>query len=43
MGGDFGPSVTVPASLAFLSSHSDAGILLTGLPASLSAHPRFAQ
>ena len=43
MGGDFGPSVTVPASLAFLSSHSDAGILLTGLPASLSVHPRFAQ
>ena len=43
MGGDFGPSVTVPASLAFLSSHAEAGILLTGLPASLSAHPRFAQ
>ena len=43
MGGDFGPLVTVPASLAFLSTHTDACILLTGLPASLSAHPRFAQ
>ena len=43
MGGDFGPSVTVPACLAFLASHSEAAVLLTGLPASLSAHPRFAQ
>ena len=43
MGGDFGPLVTVPASLAFLSTHTDACILLTGLPASLSAHHRFAQ
>ena len=43
MGGDFGPSVTVPACLAFLASHSEAAVLLTGLPASLSAHPRFVQ
>lgn len=30
MGGDFGPSVTVPASLAFLSCHDDVSLILTG-------------
>ena len=31
MGGDHGPSVTVPASLDFLAAHPDAGLLLVGL------------
>ncbi len=31
MGGDYGPSVTVPASLDFLASHPDAELLLVGL------------
>ncbi|MEO7744577.1 MAG: phosphate acyltransferase PlsX [Usitatibacter sp.] len=31
MGGDHGPSVTVPASLDFLASHPDAELLLVGL------------
>lgn len=30
MGGDFGPKITVPASLKFLKSHSDAHITLVG-------------
>jgi phosphate acyltransferase len=30
MGGDFGPSVTIPAALAFLSDHSDARVILVG-------------
>ena len=30
MGGDFGPKITVPASLKFLKSHSDAYITLVG-------------
>jgi len=32
MGGDHGPSVTVPASLDFLASDPDAELLLVGLP-----------
>ena len=32
MGGDHGPSVTVPASLDFLASHPDAQVLLVGRP-----------
>ncbi len=40
MGGDFGPSVTVPASLAFLDKHPEAAILLVGQPA-LLAQPQF--
>ncbi|HEX7606349.1 MAG TPA: phosphate acyltransferase, partial [Usitatibacter sp.] len=31
MGGDHGPSVTVPACLDFLATHSDAELLLVGL------------
>lgn len=42
MGGDFGPSVTVPASLAFLESHPDAVVLLTGLISVVSMQPKFA-
>jgi glycerol-3-phosphate acyltransferase PlsX len=30
MGGDFGPKITVPASLKFLKSHPDANIILVG-------------
>jgi glycerol-3-phosphate acyltransferase PlsX len=42
MGGDHGPTVTLPACRQFLDSHPDAQLLLVGLPASLSAfaHPR---
>jgi glycerol-3-phosphate acyltransferase PlsX len=42
MGGDFGPPVTVPASLAFLDSHPGAAIVLVGQPAVLAAQPHFA-
>ncbi|WP_372827663.1 phosphate acyltransferase PlsX [Polaromonas sp.] len=41
MGGDFGPSVTVPASLAFLDGHPEAEVVLVGQPAVLAAHPQF--
>ena len=30
MGGDFGPKITVPASLNFLKTHPDASITLVG-------------
>ena len=43
MGGDFGPVVTVPASLAFLGSHPDAALLFVGQPIVLKAHAQFAQ
>lgn len=36
MGGDHGPSVTVPACLEFLASHGDAQILLAGLADALA-------
>ena len=36
MGGDHGPSVTVPASLAFLEEHADARVILVGLAPELS-------
>lgn len=39
MGGDFGPAVTLPASLAFLDSHPDAALVLVGQPRVLAAHP----
>lgn len=39
MGGDFGPAVTLPASLAFLDSHPDAALILVGQPHVLAAHP----
>ncbi|NDA99623.1 MAG: phosphate acyltransferase PlsX [Betaproteobacteria bacterium] len=42
MGGDHGPSVTLPACREFLQSHADAHLLLIGLPDSLKdfSHPR---
>jgi glycerol-3-phosphate acyltransferase PlsX len=42
MGGDHGPLVTLPACRAFLERHSDAELLLVGLPDKLNAfsHPR---
>jgi len=42
MGGDVGPSVTLPACLAFLQKHADARVLLVGLPNVLQAHPAYA-
>jgi glycerol-3-phosphate acyltransferase PlsX len=36
MGGDYGPSVTVPAALAFLEEERDARIILVGLEAPLT-------
>ena len=42
MGGDFGPSVTVPASLAFLDNHPDSVVLIVGLGTALSAQQNFA-
>ena len=43
MGGDFGPAVTVPASLAFLDSHVDAALVLVGQIDMLQKQPEFAQ
>ncbi len=43
MGGDIGPAVILPASLAFLQAHQDAHILLVGQPEALAAHPVYAQ
>jgi glycerol-3-phosphate acyltransferase PlsX len=43
MGGDFGPSVTVPASLAFLDNHPEAALVLVGQPAVLAAQPQFSR
>ena len=42
MGGDVGPDVTVPASLAFLSGHPEAALVLVGQPDVLAAHPQYA-
>jgi glycerol-3-phosphate acyltransferase PlsX len=36
MGGDFGPSVTVPACRAFLDRHPQAHVILVGLPQALA-------
>ncbi len=43
MGGDFGPAVTVPASLVFLDSHPAAFLMLVGQLEVLQKHPQFAQ
>ncbi|MDR1350446.1 MAG: phosphate acyltransferase PlsX [Zoogloeaceae bacterium] len=47
MGGDFGPSVTVPAALAFLRAHDAAQVVLVGqsdlLAPLLARHPDLAQ
>ncbi|MEO8248961.1 MAG: phosphate acyltransferase PlsX [Burkholderiales bacterium] len=42
MGGDHGPSVTLPACAQFLERHPDAELLLVGLPDALASfsHPR---
>lgn len=42
MGGDHGPSVTLPAALMFLDKHPEALLLLVGLPDALAGftHPR---
>ncbi len=37
MGGDHGPSITLPACKAFLDSHPDAELILVGRPAELAA------
>lgn len=42
MGGDYGPVVTLPASLAFLEAHPDASLMLVGQPEVLAAHPLYA-
>ncbi len=41
MGGDVGPAVTLPATLAFLKSHVDAGVILVGQTAAMQAHPLY--
>lgn len=43
MGGDFGPAVTIPASLAFLQGHPDAQLVLVGQSAVMAQQPRYAQ
>jgi glycerol-3-phosphate acyltransferase PlsX len=43
MGGDFGPAVTVPASLAFLDNHAEASLTLVGQLEVLQKHPQFTQ
>ena len=43
MGGDFGPAVTIPASLAFLEHHPDASLALVGQLEVLQKHPQFSQ
>ena len=37
MGGDHGPSVTVPASADFLEAHPDSELILVGLPDRIEA------
>ena len=43
MGGDAGPAVTFPASLAFLASHPNAVLMLVGQPESMAVHPLHAR
>jgi glycerol-3-phosphate acyltransferase PlsX len=43
MGGDVGPAVTLPASLAFLDAHPEAALVLVGQPEVLAAHPLYAR
>lgn len=43
MGGDIGPAVTLPASLAFLDDHPDAAVVLVGQPETLATHPLHAR
>jgi len=37
MGGDHGPSVTVPAAVSFMRAHADAELFLVGLPEQIDA------
>lgn len=41
MGGDVGPAVTIPATLAFLEGHPSASVLLVGQPEILALHPLY--
>ena len=43
MGGDFGPLVTLPASLAFLEGHPDASLVVVGQPATMAVQSQFSQ
>ncbi len=43
MGGDFGPPVTLLASLAFLEGHPDASLILVGRCAVMATQPQFAK
>ena len=43
MGGDVGPAVTFPASLAFLEGHPEAALILVGQPDAMAAHPLHAR
>ncbi len=43
MGGDVGPVVTFPASLAFLEGHPEAALMLVGQPEVMAAHPLHAR
>jgi phosphate acyltransferase len=43
MGGDFGPAVTLPATLAFLEGHAEASVMLVGQTTAIQAHPLYAQ
>ena len=43
MGGDFGPAVTLPATLAFLENHAEACVILVGQPAAIQAHSLYKQ
>lgn len=43
MGGDFGPAVTLPATLAFLDGHPEASVILVGQPAAIQSHPLYQQ
>ncbi len=38
MGGDFGPSVTLVACATFLEQHTDASLLVVGLPEAIQSH-----
>lgn len=43
MGGDVGPAITLPASLAFLDEHANAALILVGQPEALALHSLYAQ
>ncbi|MES2360514.1 MAG: phosphate acyltransferase PlsX [Pseudomonadota bacterium] len=43
MGGDIGPSVTIPASLAFLDGHPDAALVVVGQPEAFAVQPQYAR